>query len=65
MSIFVQFSDANETSIISVFASPQDEVAYPNQGTVETTDASWHSFYAELQAEMASCWPAPTTAATT
>jgi hypothetical protein len=41
---FVQFSDSDETSLVSVFSCRQDEGAYPNQGEVEATDERYISF---------------------
>lgn len=44
MKKFVQFSDENATSIISVFLSPQDEATYPYQGVVEDDDERYITF---------------------
>lgn len=40
----VQFSDANETTIVAVFSSPQDPEVYSYLGEVEDTDARYISF---------------------
>lgn len=42
--INVQFSDSSKTKIISVFHSPQDEVIYPHQGTLQDTDPLYIAF---------------------
>lgn len=60
--MFVQFSDANSTAIISVFASAQNAADWPNQGTVTTSDPRWAAYYATLPAAIQARLPAPTTA---
>ncbi len=42
--INVQFSDATETKIVSVFCCPQDLVAYPNQGQIDDADPRYQAF---------------------
>jgi len=49
----VQFSDSNETKIISVFGSPQDAEVWPNQGEVEDTDQRYLDFVASLSPSVA------------
>jgi hypothetical protein len=41
----VQFSDATETTIVSYFGSPQDPVAWPNQGAVDASDERWKIYF--------------------
>ncbi|SAJ91288.1 hypothetical protein UA11_04659 [Burkholderia multivorans] len=43
--VHVQFSDSDETTIVSYFASPQDPTVYANLGDVDTSDARWTAFY--------------------
>ena len=50
--MYVQFSDNTETTIVSVFANPQDPETFPNQGTVEETDARYVAFLAQFKAEI-------------
>lgn len=42
--VFVQFSDASESTVISVFAGPQDPGAYPFQAELEDADARYLAF---------------------
>jgi len=44
MQIYVQFSDAAQTAIVSVFACAQDPAAFANLGTVEDTDQRYLAF---------------------
>lgn len=60
--MFVQFSDATEKTIIAMFAGAQNATAWPNQGTVTTSDARWAAYYATLPASVQAGLPAPTTA---
>lgn len=48
----VQFSDATQEIVLAYFGCPQDENAFPNQGTVAVSDARWKTFYASLPAMM-------------
>lgn len=41
---FVQYSDADKTAIVAVFAGPQDVDVYPNQGEVEDDDPLYVAF---------------------
>lgn len=42
--IYVQFEDATETKVISVFGVPQDVTVWPNQGAIEDTDPRYQDF---------------------
>jgi hypothetical protein len=42
--INVQFSDATETTVVSVFANAQDPEVWPNQGEIADTDARYIQF---------------------
>lgn len=57
--VYVQFSDSTDTKIAGFFASPQDPSAYENLGTVETSDASWATFYNSLPSYAQEGLPAP------
>ena len=46
--IYVQYNDEGKTKIISVFSCPQDEVEYPNQGSVDTGDEIYQNFIQSL-----------------
>lgn len=46
--IYVQFSDSNETVIVSVFSAPQDATAYSNLGEVTEADARYSAYYNSL-----------------
>lgn len=48
--MFVQFSDATKTVIVSVFACQQDVDEHPNQGQVDASDARYLAFLAAQQA---------------
>jgi hypothetical protein len=41
---FVQFSDATETVVRSVYSTAQDPVAHPNQGVIDDTDPRYTAF---------------------
>lgn len=58
--IYVQFADVSSTAIASVFGTPQDPVAHPNQGTVETNDPRWKTFYESIPVGMQPLLPTPT-----
>ncbi|MDR5757035.1 hypothetical protein [Caballeronia sp. LZ035] len=57
--INVQFSNSNETAIISFFCSPQDPTDWPNQGVVEATDSRWKDFFNSLPGESQRALPVP------
>jgi len=42
--VYVQFTDATETTVKAVFGNPQDATAYPNQATLDSTDARYQAF---------------------
>jgi hypothetical protein len=43
-SVFVQFSDASQKTVVAVFGCPQDEVAYPNQAQIDASDSRYLAF---------------------
>jgi len=55
--IDVQFSDASQAVIISYFAMPQNPGSWPNQGTVDTSDARWKAYFSSVPAMMQSGLP--------
>lgn len=42
--VYVQFSDATETTIISSFGCPQDPASFPNQATIDSSDPRYQEF---------------------
>lgn len=42
--VYVQFSDATKTNVISVFGCPQDPSVWPNQGEIDSADARYQAF---------------------
>jgi hypothetical protein len=60
MLMYVQFTDATETVIASVFSALQS-TACPNQGTVTANDARWAAYYATLPGSMQGALMLPTT----
>jgi hypothetical protein len=42
--VFVQFTDASETTIQSVFSSSQDPAVYANQAAIDSNDARYLAF---------------------
>jgi hypothetical protein len=44
-SIYVQFSDASKTKLVSIFGAPQDATAWPNQGVVDSSDPRYLAYY--------------------
>ena len=58
-SINVQFADDSEESIVSYFPGPQDPSAFPHQGTVESSDQRWATFYEILDPFTRSLLPSP------
>lgn len=43
--LYVQFADDTGQVIASWVGSPQDPKVFPNQGTVESSDARWKTYY--------------------
>ncbi|MFM0328163.1 hypothetical protein [Paraburkholderia strydomiana] len=58
--INVQFADDAHSEIVSYFDSEQDSTAWPNQGTVDSSDPRWKAYYEALSSMMQSGLPAPT-----
>ncbi|MBR8188301.1 MULTISPECIES: hypothetical protein [Burkholderia cepacia complex] len=56
---FVEFFDAAETIILSVFSCPQDINIYPNQAAISTSDNRYASFYNGLPPIGRAGLPAP------
>lgn len=54
--VYVEFSDSDQKTMVSVFGCPQDAAAYPNQGEIDSSDARYQAFinpapsYAQLWA---------------
>ncbi|WP_342705131.1 hypothetical protein OHZ10_29125 [Burkholderia arboris] len=46
--IFVQFSDASEATVTSVFGCQQEAGAYPHQGEVAASDARYLAYLDSL-----------------
>lgn len=46
--IHVQWVDADQTKILSVFGAPQDGDQYPNQDEVPSDDERYAAYYAAL-----------------
>lgn len=42
--IYVQFSDSQQTAVIASFSCSQDDAAYPNQGIVEDSDPRYLAY---------------------
>lgn len=57
--MWVQFSDATETTIIAIFACPQDPAIYHNQGNVPVSDSRYLAFYNSLPPEAQKDLPTP------
>lgn len=55
----VQFQDSSNEVITSYFANPQDVSVFPNQGTVDTSDARYATFFEQLPPAMRAGLPAP------
>lgn len=58
-SIYVQFSDATEKIITSVFSCEQDPSMWPNQGIVDSTDSRYAEFFNSVDAVARMSVPAP------
>ena len=57
--IYVQFSDATETKIISIFGSGQDPTVYANLGILAASDARYAAFYDLFDAQFQASMPNP------
>ncbi|MEL6237020.1 MAG: hypothetical protein AAFO57_00125 [Pseudomonadota bacterium] len=57
--INVQFTDSKQTAICAYFGAPQDLTAYPNQGTIDTSDARYAAYCNSLPAQFRQALPAP------
>lgn len=57
--IYVQYADATEQVVVSVFMCPQDEAEYPHQGTVERSDPRYAAFYEAMPSGIREYLPAP------
>jgi hypothetical protein len=59
-SIFVQFSDASQESVISAFSCPQNIEAWPNQGEIDSSDPRWKAYYSSIpDGPLKHAWPSP------
>jgi hypothetical protein len=58
--MYVQFSDSTEATIIAYAASAQPSDAWPYQGTVDSSDARWATYYAKIPAIAQEFLPATT-----
>lgn len=57
--IYVQFSDASDETIINAWSEPQDPTVWENQGTVQSDDARYATFYADLMPGFARFYVTP------
>lgn len=44
--IYVQFSDGTDETIVTVFGSPQDEASFPHYGVMPSDDPRYVTYYA-------------------
>jgi hypothetical protein len=44
MNVYVQFGDATDTTIVASFGCPQDPASFPNQATIDSSDARYQAF---------------------
>ena len=51
--IFVQWSDPNGDSILSVFSCAQNESEYPHQGEITSGDPRYVTYYNSLPSDQA------------
>lgn len=58
--LYVQFSDSNQTAIASVFVNPQNDSEFTNQGTIDPSDARWKAYFDALPASMQAGLTSPT-----
>jgi hypothetical protein len=57
--IFVQFSDAAEATIIGYAASAQPMTTWPYQGTIDTSDSRWATYYSSKDVQSQIGLPIP------
>ncbi len=57
--INVQFSDAEETTIISYFGAPKNSEWYANLGVASSADARWLAYYNGLSEKDRVSLPVP------
>ena len=57
--IYVQFNDAEKTSIVSLFNIPQDSIAGPCQGVVDTSDPRYAAYWKAIPDLMRQYLPRP------
>jgi len=57
----VQFSNSNESAVVTYFSSPQSSSSIPNSGTIDTSDPRWEAFYNLFSSNSQAYLPAPTT----
>ncbi|MFP3186465.1 MAG: hypothetical protein RXR20_34395 [Paraburkholderia sp.] len=55
----VQFADSTDETIISIFGCAQDTTVYPNQGTIDTSDARYKTYFATLPESVQPTLPSP------
>lgn len=58
--IYVQFSDETESTVVGYFGGPQDEDTHPHQGTIETSDQRWKDYVSAQPATIQKLLPAAT-----
>lgn len=46
--IFVQWQDASQATVASVFPGPQDAETYPNQGMIQSNDSRYLAWYKSI-----------------
>lgn len=46
--IYVEFSDASEQRIVTILGGIGDEMDYPYQGTINSSDPRYATFFSEI-----------------
>jgi hypothetical protein len=46
--VFVQYSDASQAALASVFGCPQNQDVYPNQDQIPSSDARYGMYFTNL-----------------
>ncbi|MDN7676681.1 hypothetical protein QZM22_30440 [Burkholderia oklahomensis] len=46
--MFAQFSDSDEKVIVAIFASEQDQEAFPNQAEIDESDPRYKAYFDAL-----------------